>query len=506
MNGYCCKIPTLALLLILLFPNLGNCQEVIKSPINNYQPTEDSADNFKTLLSNSSEELRLNLADAVYLALQNNRDLKVSYLQRILDKKQLAETESQFNPTFTPQIALNFTNNQNGYNQSNNTTASLNANLNWKIPTGGNITLTWQGQNQLLQNNSLNIYSDTNTLSQSINLNLSQPLLRGSGTGYNSINIQKARLTEKANLLNFTNTISQTITNTILTYRSLLLAQERLKIEEFSVENAKKDLERLQALFDFGRIPRNNLVERQADIAQQEVNLVNTRGELEQAITNLLKILDLPVRKKLVAIETPIPPASLNLPGFEEMLELALTNNSGYLNALNAVENAKFNITEAENQQQFDLRLNLGYSFNSAGNTSDTSNLTSSLTLSREFGNYSQDNAVARSKINLQTANIALDKSRENLKEELKTKVRNAENTFQQIKLAQQARKLAETKLVNARERMRLGSNISMTDIIAFEKSVVDAKNQELNAIINHLNSITELEQFLGITLNKWVK
>ena len=27
-----------------------------------------------------------------------------------------------------------------------------------------------------------------------------------------------------------------------------------------------------------------------------------------------------------------------------------------------------------------------------------------------------------------------------------------------------------------------------------------------VNAIINHLNSITQLEQFLGITTNTWVK
>jgi outer membrane protein TolC len=49
---------------------------------------------------------------------------------------------------------------------------------------------------------------------------------------------------------------------------------------------------------------------------------------------------------------------------------------------------------------------------------------------------------------------------------------------------------------------MRLGSNISMTDIINFEKSLVDAQNQELNAIINHLNNMTQLEKFLGVTLN----
>ena len=53
---------------------------------------------------------------------------------------------------------------------------------------------------------------------------------------------------------------------------------------------------------------------------------------------------------------------------------------------------------------------------------------------------------------------------------------------------------------------MRLGSKISMTDIIDFENRLVIAQNQELNAIINHLNSLTRLERFLGITLNQWLK
>jgi len=365
---------------------------------------------------------------SVYLALQNNRDLKIAYLQRILDQKQLSETESQFNPTFTPQLSLNLNNNQTGSNINNNTTALLGANFNLKIPTGGNLSLTWQGQNLLSRTSSLDTSSDTNTLSQSVNLNFSQPLLKGFGTGLNTLSIKRARFTENANILNIKNTISQTITNTIVSYRNLLLAQERLKIEQLSFANAKKDLDRLQALFEFGRIPKNDLVERQADIAQQEVNLLNTQSSLEQAISELTKTIDLPITKKLIAIETPTPPTSLNLPVFTEMLELAKANNTGYLAAVNAVENAKFGITEAKNQQQLDLKLNVSYGFNAA------------------------------------------------------------------------------SKVINAKERMRLSSNISMTDIINFEKSLVDTQNQELNAIINHLNSITQLEQLLGITTSRWVK
>ncbi|MFM8201354.1 MAG: TolC family protein, partial [Dolichospermum sp.] len=119
-------------------------------------------------------------------------------------------------------------------------------------------------------------------------------LLRGFGKELNILSIKRAKLTENANILNFKNTIGQTITNTILNYRNLLLAQEKLKIEQLSFANAKKDLERLEALFQFGRIAKNDLVERQSDIAQQEVNLVNTQTSLEQAISDLTKVIDLP--------------------------------------------------------------------------------------------------------------------------------------------------------------------------------------------------------------------
>ena len=498
MNRFLLPISSLFLLLIFLFSGLGKSQTIPNKP-----NLQESNFDGQLILNNSSQELPLRLDDAVYLALQNNRDLKIAYLQRILDQKQLAETESQFNPTFTPQLSLNFNKNQAGNNTNNDITTALGANFNLKIPTGGNLSLTWQGQNLLSGTSSL---SDTNTLSQSVNLNFSQPLLKDFGRELNTLSIKRSRLTENANILNMKNTISQTITNTILSYRNLLLAQERLKIEQLSFTNAKKDLERLQALFEFGRISKNDLVQRQADIAQQEVNLVNTQSSLEQAIYELIKIIDLPTTKKLIAIETPTPPTSLNLPAFTEMLELAKTNNIGYLAAVNAVENAKFAIAEAKNQQKLDLKLNLIYGFNSASNDQSANNIGSSLILNREFGNLSQNNTLVKSEISLQNANYTLAKTQDNLNEELKNKIRNVKDTFKQIELAQQARKLAEAKIINAKERMRLSSNISMTDIINFEKSLVDAQNQELNAIINHLNSITQLEQFLVITLSKWVK
>jgi outer membrane protein len=492
MNNYFLAISVL--FLMLLFPKMARCENIFP-PNGNIQPS----------LNSSSNELPLTVADAVYLALQNNRDLKIAYLQRILDKKDLAEAESLFNPRFTPEFSVIFNNNQYGDTQSHNRTATLGANINWKLPIGGTVSLTLQGENYLA-NNSLNNGLETNAFNEGINFNVSQPLLGGFGIQVNTISIKQARLRENANNLRFKNTKAEIVTNTIVRYRSLLLAQERLKIEEISLENSRKDLERLQALFDFGRIPKNDLVERQADIAQQEVTLVTSQSDLEQAITDLTRILDLPIPKKLIAIEIPAPPAIFSLPKYAEMLELTLANSSTYLDALNRVETEKLNIIEARNEQRLDLTLNLGYGLNAATNTQNTGNLNSSVTLSREFGNVSRNNTVYKSQVGLQKANLDLENTRKSLEEDLKSTIRNVEDTFRQIKLAQQARQLAETRVINAKERKRLGVNISTTDIIDFEKGLVDAKNQELNAIINHLNSVTQIEQILGITITKWLK
>jgi outer membrane protein TolC len=489
---YCFQLILLLLSLNTLFTTTVNAQNIPNNSFTNL-----------SLESNNSQELPLKLADAVYLALQNNRELKIAYLQRIVEQKQLAETESQFNPKFTPQLEVNWSNNQDGDNQTDNKIVRLNANVSWKIPTGGELTILWKGQNQLSANSTVNDILNTNVLSQGINFNFSQPLLKNFGVQFNTINIEKARLTETANILRFKNTNSQIITNTILAYRNLVLAQEQLKIEQISIENGKKDLERLQALFEFGRIPKNDLIERQADIAQQEVNLVTTQNALEEAITNLTKILDLPLDKKLIAIEIPQPPTTLNLPSYAEMLELALANNVNYLTALNDVKNAELNIIDAENQQKWDLRFNLSLNHDTASNTSDKREVNSSLILSREWGNLSQDNAVEKSKTSLEIANLTFENTQKNLEEELKTRIRNVEDTFRRIQLAQQARQLAETRLTNTKEKMKLNTNVSMTDIINFEKGLVDAKNQELNAVISHLNTITQLENFLGLTVNK---
>jgi len=474
-------------LLILLFPSFGKCQDILKP---------DSA--AKLQLNNYSKELPLTLTDTVNLALQNNRDLKVAYLQRILDKEQLAEAKSIFNPTLTPQLSFNF-NNNSPISSGLGTGAGLGATLGLKTYTGGTVNLMWTGASLL------DIPANANILNQGLILNYTQPLLKGTKT--DRLSIEKAKVTESTNIINFQDKIAQKITDTIVSYRNLYLAQERLKIQQSSLANSRKDLDRLQALFEFGRIAKSDIVQRQADIAQQEVSLVNAQQSLEQTISDLSKIIDLPsnLSTRLIAIEHPQALSTLNLPPFQEMLEQALTHNNNYLNALNNVETSKLDLRNAENQQKLDLSFMFNYNFADANDAYDTGNWSSALVLQHQFGVLSQDNLVKKSKISLQTNNLNLETTRQNLEEDLKLQIRNIESTFRAIELAQNASQLAEEKLKNAKKRLdSTSSNTSLTDIITFEQTLLTNRNQEISAITNHLNAVTRLDQFLGITLSKW--
>lgn len=496
--------------LVCLLPNLVKAQDVPSQ-----QDLPKVNPDIQLLLSQPNQDIPLKLVDAVYLALQNNRDVKIAYLQRIVDKARLSESESIFSPTVRPQLSLNLNAREPGDDATKtdivtDTTAGVGAGISLKLPTGASLNLGWNGANvwegrYSKDSSSYLPFKDPNILRQDVSFSISQPLLKNFGVYLNTLNLRRARLTESTNILNFRNSIAQTITNSVVTYRNLLLAQERLKIEEDSFASAKEELEKSKVLFAEGKITRNDLIQRQSDIAQKEFNLVNVKTNLTEAIASLTKLTDLPL-KMLIAIEKPLPPDNLNLPTFEEMIKLAEDNNIRYLFAVNAVENAKLSLAEAKNQQSLDLTLNLSYGFNSFSHKRDSGRFSSSLVLSREFGNLSQDNAVLKSEVNLQQAEFSLTNTRVDINEQLRNRVRNVRDSFTQIQLSKQATNLAELRLNSAREKIKSGNNVSTTDIINFEKGLVDAKNQELNVTISHLNSMTQLEEFLGMTLNKWLK
>lgn len=92
---------------------------------------------------------------------------------------------------------------------------------------------------------------------------------------------------------------------------------------------------------------------------------------------------------------------------------------------------------------------------------------------------------------------------RESLKVQVLDRLRAVELGFRQVGVAQQARQLSEQNLAIAQEKLKLGRG-SIFEIVNLQTSLLSAKNAELNAVINYLNALTQLDRVLGSTLETW--
>ncbi|WP_375472196.1 TolC family protein [uncultured Nostoc sp.] len=437
------------------------------------------------------QEIKLKLADVIVLVLANNRTIKNAYLDRIIQRKDLQVAENKFAPYFTP--SLSFTVDQLGNNgiTSGNPGVDLDTQISVKIPTGGEVSFGWTNNNQFSNLND-------NSFLQSLNLGFSQPLLRGAGTQINKADIKAAQLNEQNNILGLKSILSETITNAILAYRELLQAQERLKIQQLALKNAEDSLQITQALINAGREAPIAIIQNQASVANQEVSVLAAQNQLEGRKLALLQILDIDQNTKIFAAELPtIKPTILE---FNNLKEIALKNQPSYLQSQLNLERSKIEVLLADNDKRWDLNFNV-----SLNNTTNTStDVRTGISLSRSFGDLSREQRPERSRIELRKAQISLEDSRSTLEIQLADIIRDVNLSFSQVKLAQQATELSEKQLDVEQQKQKLGRGSGIFQIIQQQTALVEARNAELDATINYLNTLTNLDLLLGTTLNTW--
>lgn len=452
--------------------------------------------------SEQLEGIVLSLNEIVILALENNRDIKNAYLERIAQRQDLAVAEDKFNPNFTPSLSLNVERDENGRFYSSLGGLEARTTVSSQIPTGGIVGLTWLANRRLRDSNSQLSENNGDEYTQDIRVTFRQPLLRGAGIRVNRASIESARLTEQINVLDLKSTLIDRITETILAYRELMRSQENLKNAQVSLATARRLLEITQALVNAGRQARIELIQSQANVANQELSLLQARNQLESARVTLLDLLDLEENIPILAVE----PSLSELPDLNaaSLREIAYQNNPSYLQENLTVRRSQYSLLEADDARRWNLDLDLSYGTNSSSLVDERNDLKAGLVMSREFGDLTLEQRYKREQVNLQQAENRLQNLQDSIELRVDDRIRDVNSTRAQVEQARQARELAAQQLANEQEKLRLGGETSIADIVRFQEQLTQARNSEVQAIISYLNALTNLDQTLGITLENW--
>ena len=431
----------------------------------------------------SAEEvsrLELTLDDAIRLALRNNRSLLDARLSRTLDEFALDVAEDRYRPTASTGSSARAA-------KDGDPTANLSAEASLRVPTGGRFTLRWSKP-----------LAGGGEDSDSYSLGFEQPLLRGFGGAVDTAPLRVAQLVEEINILSFRETIAGVVASAIRSWRALDRANRQLEIAMASLQRAEGQLEVNRALVKAGRIAERELLQSEAEIADRELALVETKFGLTSANLGLIDILDIDSATLIRPLETPAIPRSV--PGVAEGIEMALRSRPDYSKALLDAEIAGIELVVAGNDRLWDLSLETNVSGARDGGRTDYA---VGLRLMVPLWDRSPRQAWMQARAGVQRAERGLVELRQSIGIAVRQAVHDLDVGLRRIELARRALALARQKIEIERDKLRLGLSSSF-QLSQYEDDLVRAQNAAVDALIGYENALTSLDLTLGTTLETW--
>lgn len=224
------------------------------------------------------------LQKCIDYALENNIQIKQQDINTDYYKNELQQAKNNRLPSINGGLSNSF--NFGRSLQYDNTYANYNSNL-----TGGNLSANMTLWNGFILKNSIDM----------------------------------ARLDLEASLADLQKAKEDIMLYIVAAYLEILFAEELMQVAEDQIAVTKLQIDRTQKLVDAGSLAKGSLLEIEAQLASEELNLVNQQNSLQLAYLNLYQLLELPSTEQF-KIEDPVLPV--------------VTANRSLLNTMDIFRNA----------------------------------------------------------------------------------------------------------------------------------------------------------------------
>ena len=97
------------------------------------------------------------------------------------------------------------------------------------------------------------------------------------------------------------------ILNIAASYLEILFAEELIEVDSAQMDVTQQQIDRTRQLVDAGSLAKGALLEIEAQLAREELQLVNNQNKLQLAYINLYQLLELPIEKSFEIEEPTLP-------------------------------------------------------------------------------------------------------------------------------------------------------------------------------------------------------
>jgi outer membrane protein len=306
------------------------------------------------------------------------------------------------------------------------------------------------------------------------------------------------------------------ILNIAASYLEILFAEELSLIAEAQMEVTKQQIERTGKLVDAGSLARGALLEIEAQLAREELQLVNDQNRVQLAYLNLYQLLELPVEKSF-KIEQPklpeikanvtmsnsfdvfqnamhvrpeIKAAQLRVESARRQLDIAKGYNYPTLSLGANYNNQYFNILNSEFQQ-----LSFSEQFKSNGRYGFGLNLNIPI-----FNRFQVKNGVSNAKLQIADYEYRLQTARNMLRKDIEQAYTNALAALNRYLSSEKAVKSTEEAFRYAEEKF----NVGMMNTVEYNQSknyLTVAQSELLQARYEYIFRAKILDFYNGVPI-----
>jgi len=451
--------------------------------------------------------VRLTLSDAIRMSVEKNLDVRAELYNPAQYEAEVNRNRSIYNPLFTAQALYTDTTKPSlEVNQAASLAGqslALNAGVSQLFWTGGTVTASLN-----------NSYSRSNRLSydyweSNMGLSLNQPLLKNAGREATESAILVSRLSKYASIEKFNTRLLNTVAQVKTEYYKLYNLREQMEVKNASLELAHKILSETKGRVSAGVLPAMEILNAEFGAVSREKDLIDAEKAVrdqEDVLRQLLQLeqqggiepVDPPRREFIEVSEADAIQRVQNRPDIREQkrfLEIAelqtRVNRSKTRPDLALIGSFGSNGLDHYANRDFEKMGSFDSPFWSAG-----------LNFTYPIGNEAAENEYRRSRLKTEQTALQIRSLEETAANEAKAAIRSVTTGYKQIEVADRGKNFAEERLRAFVRKNEVGL-ATTKDVLDVENDLVAAKSNQILALVNYNNAITNLWKTTGELLER---
>ena len=384
------------------------------------------------------------------------------------------------------------------------------------LVTGGNVDLNYSPARNSVNQDVATGFLFNPAWTGGLAFTVTQPLLKNAGIAVNKTFIKVAQNNAVIEQHVFRDRVMSVIASVEHTYWELVFANENLKVAQTAVQAAEELLAANRIKAQVGVMTIVDVLQAEAAVASRvEQVLVAEKAicDQEDQLRRLVNPGENDLRQDVRLTPTDAPITFLETLSLQEAIETAIEQRPEIAQSKKNVESGELNVQFARNQLLPTLSFHgtvglsgLGSDYgNSLGRNlnGDFYNYAVGLVFSYPLGNRSAISTYRQRELEAKNAEVELANVRQLTIVGVREAVRRVQTDFKRIETTRSARILAEKQLQTEQERLRVGLSTTRF-VLNFQRDLVIAQGNELRAIVDYNQSLSNLARHKATTLDRY--